>query len=201
MPWRPVAPVRGSASGCTFRWADLRARSGTFGTEPALQFCPQCGGRGFSQATPKSYCCAACGFVLFLNTAAAVAAVIGCRGAILATVRAAEPARGELDLPGGFVDHAETAEQALQRELREELGLGIEVDRFALLGSYPNVYPFRAVVYHTLDLIYVAELNDYPKLQPADDVSAVHWIPRSAVDPAEFAFGSARAALLDLLSE
>ncbi len=118
----------------------------------------------------------------------------------MVTLRAAQPGRGSLDLPGGFVDHAETAEQALRRELLEELGLDLEPGALRLLGTYPNIYPYRAMVYRTLDLVYLAEFDEFPLLRPADDVAAARWIPLSEVEPADFAFESIRAALADFLS-
>jgi ADP-ribose pyrophosphatase YjhB (NUDIX family) len=44
-------------------------------------------------------------------------------GRILLGKRRHEPFKGKLNLPGGFVDLNETLEQAIARELKEELGL------------------------------------------------------------------------------
>lgn len=44
-------------------------------------------------------------------------------GKILLGQRRNEPFRGKLNLPGGFVDLGETLEQAVAREVREELGM------------------------------------------------------------------------------
>ena len=46
----------------------------------------------------------------------------------LVTVRAREPYRGKVDVPGGFLELGEHPVDGLKREVREELGLEIEVD-------------------------------------------------------------------------
>jgi 8-oxo-dGTP pyrophosphatase MutT (NUDIX family) len=61
--------------------------------------------------------------------------------ALLLTRRAAglRAHRGQWALPGGRCDHGETAMQAALRELREELGLGLEpADVLGLLDEYPT---------------------------------------------------------------
>lgn len=98
-----------------------------------------------------------------------------------------------LDLPGGFVDNSETGEASLLRELDEELGLtGVSL---RYLASFPNTYPYAGIVYRTLDLIFLVELDTKPELQPADDVAAIRWISAEAVPYEDIAFDSVRAAL------
>jgi ADP-ribose pyrophosphatase YjhB (NUDIX family) len=158
-----------------------------------LRFCPDCGEPAFRAESDKSWRCASCDFLLYQNTAAAVAAIIVHRGEILFAVRAGEPQAGKLDLPGGFVDNDESAEEALSRELFEELGLR---DLHAgYLVSFPNNYPYAGIVYKTLDLIYLIELSERPLLQPADDVAAVRWIDARHVPYEQIAFESVRRAL------
>ena len=141
----------------------------------------------------KSWCCDSCNFVFYQNTAAAVAAIVVCAGEVLLVVRAHEPRAGKLDLPGGFVDNDETAEQALARELDEELGLKHVRPRYMV--SFPNTYPFGGIDYKTVDLIYVVELDARPPLQAADDVAEIRWIPAASIRPEDLAFGSIRNAL------
>ena len=89
-----------------------------------FNYCPKCGKKTL-QGNPRRIECSACGFVFYFNAASAVAAIIQKDNTILLTTRAREPEKGKLDLPGGFVDHNETAQEALQREIREELNIEI----------------------------------------------------------------------------
>lgn len=47
--------------------------------------------------------------------------------------------RGKFVVPGGHVEVGETFEQALKRELKEETGLDIKVEK--MLGFYEAIYP------------------------------------------------------------
>jgi ADP-ribose pyrophosphatase YjhB (NUDIX family) len=159
----------------------------------SIRFCPDCGQDSFRPETDKSWRCARCDFILYQNTAAAVAAIVVCADDILFAVRAREPQAGKLDLPGGFVDTDETAEAALARELREELGLTGIGARY--MASFPNTYPYGGIDYKTVDLIYVVELDERPSLQPADDVAGIRWVNAGSIPFEQLAFGSIRRAL------
>ena len=160
---------------------------------PSITHCPRCGGESLSWPSPQNFECAACGFTLFLNTAAAVAVIIECRGKILFGVRKHEPWRGMLDLPGGFVDPGETAEEAARREVKEELGIDISGKRY--FCSLPNTYPYRGIVYNTLDLIFLVHFDEPPDVKAADDLEDVLWVDRDAVEFERIAFDSLRRAL------
>ncbi len=159
----------------------------------SIRFCPHCGEPSLQPVSDKSWRCASCEFLWYQNTAAAVAAIIVQADDVLLAVRAGAPQAGKLDLPGGFVDNDESAEQSLLRELDEELGLrGVEPH---YLCSFPNTYPYAGIDYKTLDLIYWIELPRRPHLRAADDVAAVRWLPVDAVPLEEVAFDSVRRAL------
>ena len=169
------------------------------GNNKLITRCPRCGSGNLSWPAPKNFECAACGFVLFLNVAPAVAVIMECRGEILFGVRKHDPGRGMLDLPGGFVDAGETAEEAARREIREELGIAIPAMRY--LFSLPNRYPYRGVVYDTLDLIFLVKWDERPEVKAADDLADVLWVGKDAVEYERMAFASLREALRRYLAD
>jgi ADP-ribose pyrophosphatase YjhB (NUDIX family) len=137
--------------------------------------------------------------MLYLNIAAAVGVIMECRGKLLFGVRRHEPGRGMLDLAGGFVDAGESAEEAARREVREELG--IELPEMRYLFSFPNRYPFRGMVYDTLDMIFLVQWEHPPCVKAGDDLAEVVWVERGAVEFERIAFDSLRRAVHRYLDE
>ena len=116
----------------------------------SFRFCPACGSEHFVVSTVKSKKCADCGFEFFLNASASTAAfIVNGRDELLVCRRAKEPARGTLDLPGGFVDADETIEEGLARELMEEIGCRVHSARY--LFSIPNRYLYSGMEIPTAD--------------------------------------------------
>jgi len=162
-----------------------------------LAYCPKCGAR-HSERGPhdpaQPFRCASCGFTLFFNVASAVAAIIVREdGRALFIRRAKEPARGMLAMPGGFVDVGESAEEALEREVREEVGL--EVSGLEYVGSHANRYPYAGVTYTTLDLFYKGTVADPDCAIALDAVDSIVWDDPMTVDLDQIAFPSMRYAL------
>jgi ADP-ribose pyrophosphatase YjhB (NUDIX family) len=157
--------------------------------------CPGCGRAGLSFSGGKKISCPACGFVFYLNAAASTAAIIEAGDEILFAVRGREPGKGLLDLPGGFIDPGERAEEGLIRELREELGLVVAEDDFSFLCSYPNRYEYKGVLYRTCDLIFTLPLRSKPLIGAQDDVADLRWIRKDEIILGEIAFESIRRAV------
>ncbi len=70
-------------------------------------------------------------------------------------------------LPGGFVDIGESCEDALVREMREEVSLDVEIT--SLLGVYSD--PARDERFHTVSAVYICKGVGTPKA--ADDAKEV----------------------------
>ncbi len=140
-----------------------------------LKYCPVCGSPAFAYDNIKAFHCGDCGFSFYINSAAAVAAIIeNDRGEILLTRRAFEPHKGYLDLPGGFVDPMESVEEALHREIKEELNL--EITDMKYLFSVPNQYVFSNFTVFTTDLAFRCKTSDTNCLITQDDVAEALFV-------------------------
>jgi NADH pyrophosphatase NudC (nudix superfamily) len=156
-----------------------------------LHFCPYCGVDAFRASDENYLQCGVCAKKFFINASAAVACVIvNPQKEILFTRRRFEPAKGMLDLPGGFVNSDETAENAAKREVREELNL--QVDTLRYFGSSTNRYTYAGMLYYTLDLGFECMVSDFSTIQAADDVEQFLFLPCDAINPELFGFPSIR---------
>jgi ADP-ribose pyrophosphatase YjhB (NUDIX family) len=149
--------------------------------EKVLKHCPKCGSPEFIFEGEKSFKCNHCKFHFFINSAAAVAALIeNEKGELLLTVRAFEPNKGMLDLPGGFVDPKESAEDAIKREIKEELNL--DVLQLEFLASFPNEYIFSGYSVFTTDLAFRCTVSGWKNMHIKDDISAVKMVTKENIE-------------------
>jgi NADH pyrophosphatase NudC (nudix superfamily) len=155
--------------------------------------CPRCASEQVRVDAEKVIVCEDCGFTYYHNMAAAVAAIIEYEGKILLTRRAREPQISMLDLPGGFVDYGEAAEEALAREVYEELNLQIENMKY--FTSAPNTYIYKDVLYHVLDILFVCPVSDVAGIKARDDVSDFAFFRPDEVPIEELSFESTKAGL------
>ena len=82
-----------------------------------------------------------------LKTIEVVAAVIVKNGNVLATQRGYGEFKGKWEFPGGKIKEGETLEEALKREIKEELNADITVDKFLTTINYD--YPNFHLIMHT----------------------------------------------------
>lgn len=157
-------------------------------------YCPVCGSSHFDGNSPKSKKCSNCGFEYFMNPAAAVVAFItNDKGELLVERRKMEPAKGTLDLPGGFADVGETAEEAVAREVMEETGLAVKATRY--LFSQTNVYRYSGLDIQTLDMFFACEVEDTTGLAAGDDAAECMWIAPEDIHTELFGLRSIRHGL------
>lgn len=157
-------------------------------------YCPRCGSKHFEVHDEKSKKCENCGFVFYSNPSAATAAfILNGRGELLVERRGKEPAKGTLDLPGGFADNDETAEEAIAREVKEETGL--DILSAVYLFSLPNIYLYSGINIHTLDMFFECVVGKEVVAEAADDAAECFWLPLSEIRPEQFGLRSIRQAL------
>ncbi|MDQ1097962.1 MULTISPECIES: NUDIX hydrolase [Chryseobacterium] len=156
-----------------------------------LPYCPECGQKTLRWYSEKKWSCTECSFTLYHNVAGAVAVVIRHGNEIYLTRRNREPAKGLLDLAGGFVDPRESAEETCKRELSEELNIEIDSSRLRYITSLPNVYHYKGIDYNTIDLFYEYEIQEkFEENIELQEISEGLWIPMNQLRQEDLAFSS-----------
>ena len=165
-----------------------------------FHYCPKCGSDLFEEHNFKSKHCSNCGFTYYQNPSSATAAfILNSKGELLVARRGKEPAKGTLDLPGGFVDNDESGEQGIIREIKEETGLNIPEVEY--LFSIPNIYRYSGMDIHTLDMFYLCHVDDNATVLAADDAAELSWVPLQEVYVERFGLRSIREAVHRFLQQ
>lgn len=124
-----------------------------FGAQKAFQvaawrreyvFCPSCAGRlARCGGGERAMECPACAKKFFPRISPAVIALI-CRGDSILLAERPSPAGSFYSLVAGFVEAGESIEEALRREVREEVGL--ELEGFSYVSSQPWPFPSSLMI-------------------------------------------------------
>jgi len=75
-----------------------------------------------------------------------------------------EPFKNHWAIPGGFVDHGETVENAAIREAKEETGVDVKLEKLFGVYSEPNRDPRD----HTVTIVYLAN-GDFDEIKADSD--------------------------------
>lgn len=164
-----------------------------------FKYCPYCGSSLFEFYNGKAFRCKSCENKWFINVAAAtIGLILNSCNEILVAIRKKDPQKGFYDLPGGFIDMGETAEEGITREIKEELNLDVAEVRY--FSSAVNQYFYGGVIYHTLDLAFICSIRNFQGLQAHDDVLSVEWINLNEIVLEKFAFPSTCRILTQYLA-
>lgn len=115
-----------------------------------------------------------------MKTVEVAAAIIRRGDKLFATQRGYGPWKDFWEFPGGKVERGETPEQALLREIREELDAEIRIDKF--LTTIDWDYPDFHLTMHCYVCSLLTEslhLNEHEAARwlSADDLDTVQWLP------------------------
>lgn len=147
-----------------------------------MNFCRRCG----SQLSKKSSGVFVCEnqHALFVNGIATVSVFFLTDDShVLLSIRGIEPYKGMYDSIGGFVDVGESLEQAVAREVKEELGLDPDqYEKPQYICSGPNDYPYGGEIVSIVGACFVSKLKPSAKPVPADDVADIKYVHLDDVD-------------------
>jgi ADP-ribose pyrophosphatase YjhB (NUDIX family) len=106
---------------------------------------------------------------------------------ILMVRRKKDPFKGQLALPGGFINEGETAEEAARREAIEETSL--EVEPIEILGVYSD--PKRDPRKHVMSIVFVGIIVGGSD-RAGDDAESIEWVELGNIEKQEIAFDHAQ---------
>lgn len=119
-----------------------------------------------------------------MKTVRVVAAVIRDKDKIFATARGYGDFKGQWEFPGGKIEEGETPQQALAREIKEELEANIEVG--TLIDTIEYDYP----TFHlSMDCFWCQVISGELVLKEAEDakwltkgeLDSVQWLPADII--------------------
>jgi ADP-ribose pyrophosphatase YjhB (NUDIX family) len=133
----------------------------------------------------KGSTCSSCGRTWYRNSVPTVGAVIVSDGKALVARRAADPHKGRFDSPGGFLEAGEEALDGLRREIREELGVEIDVKPSDYINA--TVHTYGDEDDYVLALSFAARIVS-GEPTPDDDVAEVKWVGPDELEEIEWAW-------------
>lgn len=111
----------------------------------------------------------------------AVDAIILEEESIVLVKRQNQPFAGMWALPGGFVEYGETVEDAARREVAEETGLAVKIEKLAGVYSDPGRDPRG----HTVSVVFLCK-NVGGKMKADSDAADVGVFPLAKLPPLAF---------------
>lgn len=158
------------------------------------RYCPWCADHlhmGEIDGTPRLKC-PSCTFVHWDNPkVVAITLVPTTSGGAILIRRSIPPKVGMLALPGGYVEKGETPEQGAKREVKQEAGLDIEIERLLWWVVPPGI--------NEILMFFVAKPTDQvPTAGPETSEAIV--LDRDTLSVTELAFSTHRKAVEDWLS-
>jgi NAD+ diphosphatase len=149
-----------------------------------LNFCGQCGSPlsvAIIDERERQVCSRACGFIAWDHPVPVVSAILELNAEVVVLARNKGWPEGLFGLVSGFLESGETAEEAILREVQEELNLAARITKFV------GIYPF----FELNQIILVYHVTAHGKVQMGDELAEIRLIPPNKLRPWSFAAGLA----------
>lgn len=148
-------------------------------------YCAACATKLEDRDSEGGSTCPNCGRSWFESFSPTVTAAIVQDDRVLVAIRGIEPKKGKADTPGGFLKPGEEPLEGLRRELREELGVEIDVSFEDFVQVVPHTYGEEGD--WVLSLGFAARLVS-GDIVPADDIAEARWVTYGELDGLDFAW-------------
>lgn len=102
-------------------------------------------------------------------------------GKLLLIKRGAKPGQGKWSIPGGLVELGERVQNTVVREVKEECGLDIEVEKLVDVFDSITRDEKGRIRYQFVVVNFLANIKG-GNLKNADDVLEARWVPINAVE-------------------
>ena len=152
------------------------------------RFCGACG-NPMSKARGERAMKCACGHVAYPRISPAMMVLVKRGPSILLARNVAVPAGGRMSALAGFLEPGESIEEAVHREVREEVGIEVKDLRYFASQSWP--YPHALMIAFTAeyaggelacDPTEIAEARWFGPGDPLPELSPVQSISRALID-------------------
>jgi len=157
-----------------------------------MQYCIECGGVLETKEIDnrRRLICRQCGRVHYRNPLPVVVGVLSREdGEMLLIRRGIDPGKGKWALPGGFMEEDESPQEAVLREIEEEIGIKGE------LAGLIGVYRTKSELYGSIIIIGYKIMVQSQSYCPGKEVSEVKSFLKSDLPP--LAFSSHKEIITD----
>src|SRR5262245_26482240 len=143
--------------------------------------CSYCG-HPYAEDQPWPRTCAGCSQISYRNPIPVVVTLLPVDGGLLCVRRSIEPGKGQLALPGGFLDFGESWQTGCVRELHEETGIRLPAEELRLFRVHSPPPPEGVIL--IFGLARPRTLAELPEFLETNETSERVILP----GPQELAF-------------
>ncbi|HVI69784.1 MAG TPA: NUDIX domain-containing protein [Magnetospirillaceae bacterium] len=164
-----------------------------------INFCRRCGSP-LTKLTENAFTCSKGHRVFYDAAPAAGALLLNDKNEVLLIVKAVEPGKGKLAMPGGYCDFRENLATAVTRELREELGLDpTDYSPLEYLVSAADDYAWQGDSTRVLGIAFLGHIKPDVTITPGDDAADFGFFEPRSLTSDQFAFPVSHAVYLEAL--